>query len=87
MGYGGVMTIQELERQLLNLNINDRQHLVDLLIKSLIPAIEAPKQTMTLMDAIDEFRCNMELEGLEIDPDEIWGDVRDKQPAPLEPRW
>ncbi len=46
-----------------------------------------PKSTMTITDAIAIYRESAIAEGLDIDPDEIWGDVRDKTPADSEARW
>ena len=46
-----------------------------------------PKSTMTLVDAIAAYREEAIASGVEIDPDEIWGNVRDKTSADLEPRW
>jgi hypothetical protein len=46
-----------------------------------------PKPTMTITDAIAAYREEAIASGIEIDPDEIWGNVRDKTPADPEPRW
>lgn len=46
-----------------------------------------PKPTMTITDAIAIYRESAIAEGQGIDPDEIWGDVRDKTPADSEVRW
>jgi hypothetical protein len=42
---------------------------------------------MTITDAIAAYREEAIASGIEIDPDEIWGNVRDKTPADPEPRW
>jgi hypothetical protein len=48
---------------------------------------QTPKPTMTITDAIAAYREEAIASGIEIDPDEIWGNVRDKTPADSEPRW
>jgi lambda repressor-like predicted transcriptional regulator len=62
----------------------------DLLLEDLLQVIrsrQTPKSTMTITDAIAIYRESAIAEGLDIDPDEIWGDVRDKTPADSEARW
>lgn len=70
----------------------------DLLLEDLLQVIRwgslsgresrtTPKSIMTLADAIAAYREEAIASGVEIDPDEIWGNVRDKTPADLEPRW
>lgn len=41
----------------------------------------------TLAEAIAQFREQTIAEGIEIDPEEIWGDVRDRTPVSDQPRW
>ncbi len=48
---------------------------------------QTPKPTMTITEAIAAYRDEAIASGVEIDPDEIWGNVRDKTSADLEPRW
>lgn len=62
----------------------------DLLLEDLLQVIRSrttPKTTMSLIDAIAAYREEAIASEVEIDPDEIWGSVRDKTPADLEPRW
>jgi antitoxin (DNA-binding transcriptional repressor) of toxin-antitoxin stability system len=42
---------------------------------------------MTLANAIAILQDKIHTEALEINPDEIWKDVRDHTPAPDQPRW
>jgi uncharacterized protein (DUF1919 family) len=83
------MTIQELEKQLLSLDQSERLRLSQLLTQSLTS--ESPTQDIapktTLADAIAQFRHNMSLEELDPNAVDIWQDVRDRSPAPSEPRW
>jgi hypothetical protein len=83
------MNIPELEAQLLRLDRDERLRLSQLLIQSLDQESPPPNvaKRPTLVDTIAQFRNNMSAEELEIDPNEIWGDVRDKTPADSEPRW
>jgi putative addiction module CopG family antidote len=41
----------------------------------------------TLVDTIAQFRNNMSAEELDPNAEDIWQDVRDRTPAPSEPRW
>lgn len=83
------MTIQELEQQLLDLDLNHRIHLLQVLAQSLsIAPPQADPKPRSLLDVIDRFRQNMSPE--ELDPnnvDDIWQDVRDQTPVSSEPRW
>ena len=56
-------------------------------VMQVIRSRTTPKPTMTITDAIAAYREEAIASGVEIDPDEIWGNVRDKTPADLEPRW
>jgi hypothetical protein len=47
-------------------------------------ALDAPKSPdppETFWDAMQKWRREYDVENLDIDPDEIWGDVRDKSPG------
>jgi hypothetical protein len=83
------MSIQELEQQLLNLDQSERIRIADLLTQSLTS--ESPTsniaQKPTLADTIAQFRRNMSPEELDPNAADIWQDVRDRTPAPSEPRW
>jgi hypothetical protein len=83
------MSIQELEKQLLSLDQNERLRLSQLLTQSL--TIEStPKNTAkkpTLVETIAQFRNNMSPEELDQNAADVWQDVRDRTPAPREPRW
>lgn len=39
------------------------------------------------LNALAEYQARLEAEGIDLDPDEIFKDVRDRTPAPEEPRW
>lgn len=39
------------------------------------------------LESLAQFRESIEAEGIDIDIDEIYSDVRDRSPAPEEPRW
>ena len=56
-------------------------------VMQVIRSRTTPKPTMTITDAIAAYREEAIASGVEIDPDEIWGNVRYKTPADLEPRW
>lgn len=82
------MTIQELEQQLLELNLNDRIHLLQVLAQSLsIAPPQADLKPRSLLDVIDRFRQNMSPEELDPNVEDIWQDVRDRTPVSSEPRW
>jgi hypothetical protein len=82
------MTIQELEQQLLDLDLNHRIHLLQVLAKSLsIAQPQAESQPRSILDVIDRFRQNMSLEELDPNGEDIWQDVRDRTPVSSEPRW
>ena len=89
------MPLIELEQQALRLTIADRLHLIQVLLASLTnfltniptPPVVPPAEPPTVASAIGAFRQTLVDEGLDIDPDEIWGDVRDRTPAPDLPRW
>lgn len=82
------MTIQELEQQLLDLDLNHRIHLLQVLAQSLsIAPSQAETQPRSLLDAIDRFRQNMSPEELDPNAPDIWQDVRDRTPVSSEPRW
>ncbi|PSB18037.1 hypothetical protein C7B65_16955 [Phormidesmis priestleyi ULC007] len=36
---------------------------------------------MGFWEGVERLRAEMQAEGIEIDPDEIWGDVRDRSPG------
>lgn len=62
----------------------------DKLLEELLQLIRSrtiAKPTLTLADTIAIYRESAIVEGLDIDPEEIWGNVRDKTPADIEPRW
>jgi len=84
------MTIQELEQQLLSLSEAERRRIAQLLIQSLTtqsaPIHPAPPP-FTLTTAIAQFRSAMSPEELDPSAEDIWQDVRDRAPAPPEPRW
>ncbi len=51
-------------------------------------AIETKSTKATdFAEALTQFREELEMEGLDIDVDAIFADVRDRTPAPEEPRW
>lgn len=82
------MTIQEIEQQLLDLDLNHRIHLLQVLAQSL--SIAPPKdesKPRSLLDVIDRFRQNMSPEELDPNLEDIWQDVRDRTPVSSEPRW
>lgn len=88
------MTTPELEQYLLSLEPTEQLHIIQILTQSLLinPAIvhnHLPQRTQksTLMSAIATLRKALLSEGIEIDPDEIWGDVRDRTPVSDQPRW
>jgi hypothetical protein len=81
------MTIQELEIQLLSLTRGERFRLSQLLVKSLAEELPRSATKPKLIDTIDQFRRNMSPEELDPNTDDIWMNVRDRTPAPLEPRW
>jgi hypothetical protein len=56
-------------------------------VLQVIRAHSTAKSTLTLADTIALYRESAIAAGLDIDPDEVWGDVRDKTPADTEPRW
>jgi hypothetical protein len=73
-----IMSIQELEAQLLTLDKAERLRLSQLLTQSLLttpPQISPPKPT--LADVIAQFRNNMSPEELDPNAEDIWQDVRD----------
>ncbi|KAM3093185.1 hypothetical protein ACKFKF_29885 [Phormidesmis sp. 146-12] len=39
------------------------------------------------LESLAKFREEMLAEGIDLDPDEIFRDVRDRTPAPKNPRW
>ena len=76
-----IMTLKESVLQ--GIETADEKLLEDLLqlIRSRTP------KTITLSETIAIYRKSAIEEGLNIDPDEIWGNIRDKTPADSEPRW
>jgi hypothetical protein len=83
-----IMSIQELEAQLLTLDKAERLRLSQLLTQSLLtttPQISPPKPT--LADVITQFRHNMSPEELDPNAEDVWQDVRDRTPVASEPRW
>jgi hypothetical protein len=85
-----MMTIQELEQQLLSLNKTERQRLSQLLAQSLTTETLSPHaepEKLTLADAIAHFRNNMSAEELDPNAEDIWQDIRDRTPVANEPRW
>lgn len=88
------MTTHELEQHLLSLEPTEQLHIIQILTQSLLthPAIahsHASQQTQrpTLISAITTFHKTLLAESIEINPDEIWGDVRDQTPVSDQPRW
>ena len=82
------MTIQELEQQLLDLDLNHRIHLLQVLAQSLsITPLQADRKPRSLLDVIDRFRQNMSPEELDPNSEDIWQDVRDRTSVSSEPRW
>lgn len=74
------MTIQELEQQLLSLEPAEQLRIIQLLTQRLLsnPAI-APTpspQAYTVAQAIADFRTKVATEGIDINPDEVWGNAR-----------
>ena len=62
----------------------------DKLLEELLQLIRSrtiTKPTLTLSDTIAIYSESAIAEGLDIDPEEVWGNVRDKTPADIEPRW
>lgn len=87
------MTTHELEQHLLSLEPTEQLHIIQILTQSLLahPAIahshaSQPTHRPTLVSAIATFRKTLLAESIEINPDEIWGDVRDQTPASDQPR-
>ena len=84
------MTIQDLEQQLLSLSEAERQRIAQLLIQSLTTQptpIHPAAEKFTLTTAIADFRSAMSPEELDPSAEDIWQSVRDRTPAPTEPRW
>lgn len=85
------MTLIELEQQALRLTLADRLRLIQTLVQSLgtllPPSPTPPAEPVTVASAIASFRQTLATEGLCIEADEIWGDVRDRTPAPDLPQW
>jgi PTS system cellobiose-specific IIB component len=44
-------------------------------------------QGKDFLESLAKFREEMLAEGIDLNPDEIFKDVRDRSPAPEEPRW
>lgn len=44
-------------------------------------------QGIKFLESLAKFRARIEAEGIDLDSDEIFKDVRDRSPAPEEPRW
>ncbi|MGI0493904.1 hypothetical protein ACN4EG_19145 [Alkalinema pantanalense CENA528] len=66
------------ETLLQELETADEELLEELL--QLIRSRQIAKPKMTIVDTIDAYREEMIASGLTIDPDEVWGDVRDQIP-------
>ena len=77
------MTLKESVLQ--EIETADDNLLQDLL--QLIRSRTITKSTLTLSDTIAIYRKSAIAEGLDIDPEEVWGNVRDRTPADIEPRW
>ena len=77
------MTLKESVLQ--GIETADEKLLQDLL--QLIRSRTVKTPMLTLSDAIAIYRESAIDEALDIDPDEIWGNIRDKTPADSEPRW
>ena len=77
------MTLKESVLQ--GIETADEKLLQDLL--QLIRSRTAKTPMLTLSDAIAIYRESAIDEALDIDPDQIWGSIRDKTPADSEPRW
>jgi hypothetical protein len=77
------MTLKETVLQEIETADDNLLQAVIQLIRSRPPA----KPTLTLSDAIAIYRESAIAAGIDVDSDEIWGDVRDKTPADSEPRW
>jgi hypothetical protein len=70
-----IMSIQELEAQLLTLDHNERLRLSQLLTQSLTTTPQT-LPTPTLTDAIAQFRNNMSPEELDPNAEDVWQDMR-----------
>ena len=88
------MTIHELEQYLLRLEPTEQLHIIQLLTQSLLtnPAIvhthsPQPPQKPTLATAIATSRKKLLSENIEINPDEVWANVRDKTLVSDQPHW
>lgn len=46
-----------------------------------------PAKSQGVLEAFDAFRARIVSEGIDLDPDEIFADVRDRTPASAESRW
>lgn len=59
------------------------ENLQNFLIQAIEHEIERsqPASKSGFWESVKRFRAEMEAEGIEIDPDEIWGDVRDRSPG------
>ena len=44
-------------------------------------SLKSPDAPETFWDAMQKWRREYDIENLDIDPDEIWGDIRDKSPG------
>ena len=77
------MTLKESVLQ--GIETADEKLLQDLL--QLIRSRTVKTPMLTLSDAIAIYRESAIDEALDIDPDQIWGSIRDKTPADSEPRW
>jgi hypothetical protein len=90
------MPLIELEQQALKLSIADQIHLIQVLVQRLTNLLLNPPPSQlteplppqaTVASAIATFRQTIAVEGLDINPDEIWGDVRDRTPISAVPKW
>ena len=63
-------------------------HFVDFLLsrpKQSIPFSQ--DQRLTFNEALRQFRAQVEVEGSDLEEIDFFADVRDRTPAPAEPRW
>ena len=56
-------------------------------IAKMTPPDSLADRKTNFLQALGEYRARLATEGINIDSDEIFKDVRDRSPAPEEPRW
>lgn len=62
------------------------EHLQTFLIRAIEQEVQrqqaqAPSSQLQFWEQLQQLRAQMQAEGIEIDPDEIWGNLRDQTPG------